>query len=298
MAPIGFAQEEQGVGRVVVTVLPKKDGDPVPNVSADGMKLKVNGKDVSVGRVTPLSGARGGLEFVVLIDSSARTSLGRQMDDISQFIKSLPPGSKSAIGYMQNGTAMMSGPLSTNPAETLQGLHMPNGSAGSSASPYFCLSDLARRWPSNDGAARREVLMVTDGVDPYNLRFDPDNPYIQSAIRDSVRAGLVVYSIYWRGQARIDNTQYESNAGQSLTMMVSDATGGKSFYQGMGNPVSFSPFLDELNRRLRNQYELSFTAPFKGKAQVEQMKLNFKVVGSTVDAPQQVFVYKPGTAQE
>jgi hypothetical protein len=298
MAPMGFGQEDQGVGRVVVTVLPKKDSDAAPVVSAEGMKLKVNGKDVSIGRVTPLSGAKGSLEFVVLIDSSARTSLGRQFDDIAQFIKSLPPGSKSAIGYMQNGIAMMAGPLSPDPAQTLKGLHLPGGLAGSNASPYFCLSDLAKRWPSNDGAARREVLMVTDGVDPYNLRFDPDNPYIQSAIRDSVRAGMVVYSIYWRGQARIDNTQYENNAGQSLTLMVSEATGGKSFYQGTGNPVSFSPYLDELNRRLRNQYELSFSAPFKGKAQVQQMKLNFKVAGSSVDAPQQVFVYRPGTAQE
>ena len=31
------------------------------------------------------------------------------------------------------------------------------------------------------------------------------------------------------------------------------ATGGKSFWQGMGNPVSFQPYFEELTRRLRNQ---------------------------------------------
>jgi hypothetical protein len=297
LAPVGFAQEDQGVGKAIVTVLPKKDGDTAGNVSGDGLKLKVNGKEVSAAKLTPLTGAKGSLEFVVLIDSSARTSLSRQFDDIAQFIKGLPPDAKATIAYMQNGAAMMTGPLTADHAAALRGLHIPGGSPGSNASPYFCLSDLAKRWPSNDPEARRAVLMITDGVDPFNLRFDPDNPYIQAAIRDSVKARMVVYSIYWRGQARIDNTQYENNAGQSLTLMVTDATGGKSFYQGSGNPVSFSPYLDELNRRFRNQYELSFTAPLNGKAQVETMKVNFKVAGSSVDAPQQVFVYRPGTAE-
>ena len=36
--------------------------------------------------------------------------------------------------------------------------------------------------------------MVTDGVDYYELRFDPEDPYVQAAIKDSAKAGLVVYA--------------------------------------------------------------------------------------------------------
>jgi len=298
-APLGFAQGEyQGQGQVIVTVLPKHEGDAVGDVSAQGAKLKVNGKESSVTKLVSLKSERDSLELVVLIDGASRTSLGQQMNDIARFIKSLPPNTRATIGYMQNGHAALAGPLSADHAEVLKGLHIPAGSAGSNGSPYFCLSDLAKRWPSEDANARREVLMVTDGVDEYNLRFDPSDQYVQAAIADSVRARLVVYSIYWRGQGRIDNTRYENNAGQSLLLTVTDATGGKSFWEGTGNPVSFEPYLDELTRRLRNQYELSFVSPLKGKSEVETMKLKFSVPGSEVNAPQQVFVGRAAAVQE
>ena len=180
----------------------------------------------------------------------------------------------------------------------LRGLHLPAGSAGTNGSPYFCLSDLAKRWPSQDREARREVLMVTDGVDEYDRRLDLDDPYVQAAVADSVRARLIVYSIYWRNQGRADNTQVANNTGQNLLQIITQATGGKSFWEGTGNPVSFQPYLEELTRRFQNQYELSFVVPMKGKPEVQSVKLKFKAPGAEVDAPQQVFVARPGVAQD
>ncbi len=299
MGASGFAQGEfEGQGKVIVTVLPKHEGDPAPSVSQSGAKLKVNGKEAEISKLVPLTGPDNVLELVVMIDGSARNSLGRQFDDIEQFIKSLPPNVVSTIAYMQNGQTTMTGPFSADHAAVLKGLHLPGGSPGSNGSPYFCLSDLAKRWPSRNPAARREVLMITDGVDPYNLRFDPDNPYIQSAISDSAKAGIVVYTIFWRGQGRIGDSQYENNAGQNLSLILTEATGGKSFWLGSGNPVSFQPYLEELTRRFRNQYELSFVSPLKNKSEVLPMKLKFSVPGSGVDAPEQVFVVRPGTTQD
>ena len=112
----------------------------------------------------------------------------------------------------------------------------------------------------------------------------------RAAISDSAKAGLIVYSIYWRNQGRIDNTRYENNAGQNLLVELTEATGGKSFWEGTGNPVSFQPYLEELTRRFQNQYELSFVVPFNGKPQVETMKLKFSSPGNEVNSPQQVFI--------
>jgi len=232
-----------------------------------------------------------------LIDGSARSSLGRQMEDIAAFIKSLPPNAKAAIAYMADGRATFAAPLSADHAQVLSALHLPGGSAGSSASPYFCLSDLAKQWPSQDPAARREVVMVTDGVDNYQRQFDPEDPYVQAAITDAVRAHLVVYSIYWRDQGRPDQGAYESNAGQSLLSEVAQATGGKSFWQGSGNPVSFGPYFGELSRRFRNQYELGFSTGSNGKPQVETLKLKLSAPGAEVTSPQQVLVVPGGPAQ-
>jgi hypothetical protein len=198
---------------------------------------------------------------------------------------------------MQNGNSVLAGPLSSDRDAVIRGIHLPGGSVASNGSPYFCLSDLAKRWPSNDTSARREVVMITDGVDEYNRRFDPEDPYVQAAVADSARARLTVYAIYWRGQGRFDNTNYANNSGQNLMVIVTDATGGKSFWQGTGNPVSFNPYFEELTRRFRNQYELSFNVEFKGKPEVSEMKLKLKVPNSEVSSPQQVFVMQPGMAQ-
>jgi len=291
-APACPQGEKQGHGTAIVTILPKHDGDATPGVSSTNASLKINGHEAKVGKIVPFDG-NSGVELVLLIDSGSRSSLGTQMQEMERFLNSLPPNVKAVVGYMQNGRSALAGPFSADHAEVLRGLHLPAGSSGSNGSPYFCLSDLANHWPSGDTSARREVLMITDGVDEYERRFDPDDPYVQAAKSDAVKAGLVVYSIYWRGQGQADNSAYQNNAGQSLLLDVTAATGGKSFWQGTGNPVSFQPFLEELSRRFKNQYELSFITDFNGKPQVEQMKLKLSVPGTEVDAPHEVFVTRP-----
>ncbi len=289
--------QSQGTGQVIVTILPKNGSELPPNVTQqDVQQVKANGKQAVVTSFVPLRGAQGNVELVILIDSSARTSLGRQMQDIERFVRSLPPNIKATIGYMDNGHAAFSTPLSTDREGTLKSLHLPVGGPGSNGSPYFCLSDLAHRWPSNDRAARREVVMITNGVDEYQRRLDPDDPYVQAAITDSIRAGMVVFSIYWTDAGRADLTQAANNAGQSLLVEMTEATGGKSFWQGMGNPVSFDPYFDELTRRLHNQYELGFTAPVGNKPELETFKLKLSVPGAEVDAPKQVFVVPQSAA--
>jgi hypothetical protein len=293
-APMFPQGEKQGQGQAVVTVLPKGGGD---SSGAPTPSLKVDGKEANVTSFVPLTGAHGSLELVMLIDGSARSSLGRQLDEMANFIQTLPPNTRVGVAYMQNGQAVMSGPLSADHAAVARELHIPAGVPGGNASPYFCLSDLAKHWPSQNTATRREVLMITDGVDEYNRRYDPDDPYVQAATQDSIRAGLVVYSIYWKDQGRADQSIYANDTGQNLLVQVTAATGGKSFWQGFGDPVSFDPYFEELGRRLRNQYELSFTIPFNGKPQVEGMKLKLSVPGTEVNSPQQVFVVGGSVAQ-
>lgn len=296
----GFAQknDQQGQGRAIVTILPSHPNDNVAGVSAQNLKLKVNGKDSSVTNFTPLQESNSPVELVLLIDGGARTSLGTEFRDLQTFAGELPPNTKMTIGYMDNGRAQLTGPLSSNSADVLKGLHLSSGFPGSNASPYFCLSDLAKNWPSHDRTARREVLMITDGVDNYDRRYDPEDPYVESAINDSVRAGLVVYSIYWKDMGRANNSWYETNAGQNLLTMVTQATGGNSYWEGVGNPVSLQPFLQDFRRRLNHQYELSFSAASNGKPAVESMKVDLKVPSAKVDAPQKVLVTSTATARE
>lgn len=282
--------QNQGQGRAVVTILPSQKNDTVGQIATQNLKLKVNGKESTVTGFSPLEEANSPVELVLLLDSGARTSLGSQFSDIQKFVGEMPPNTRMAIAYMENGRAAFASQLSSNAADVLKGLHLSTGIPGSNASPYFCLSDLAKNWPSHDRTARREVLMITDGVDNYERRFDPEDPYVEAAINDSVRSGLVVYSIYWKDMGRFNSGWYETNAGQNLLLMVTQATGGNSYWEGLGNPVSLAPYFQDLRRRLNHQYELSFTAPTKGKPEVESMKVDLHVPSAKVDAPQRVLV--------
>ena len=187
-------------GQAVITILPKVDGQLPSSVTQQDLAVKVNGKNAKVTHWGPIQPPNNQIELVLLIDSGARSSLGRQMSDIEKFMQGLPPNIKAAIAYMQNGQAIFAGPLTTDRAQILQNLHLPGGGSGISASPYFCLSDLAKNWPGRDEQARREVIMVTDGVDSYYRRYDAEDPYVEASITDATRAHIVVYAIYWKNQ--------------------------------------------------------------------------------------------------
>jgi hypothetical protein len=284
-------QNQEGQGSAVITIL---SGNEIPGgIPQDALHLKVDGKDSNITGWTQLRSPQSKVEMVVLIDDGARSSLGIQLSDIAKFIQGLPPDASVAVAYMENGRAALAGPLTTDHPAVMQELHLPMaGMPGVSASPYFCLSDLAKNWPSKDAHARREVAMVTDGVDYYEMRFDPDDPYVQAAINDAVRARLIVYSIYWRNAGRFDNTNYAANDGQNLLAILTQATGGNSYWMGNGNPVSLEPYFADISRRLDNQYELDFMAPMGSKPQMETLKLKVSA-NVKIDAPQQVYVH-PG----
>ncbi|HEX3894001.1 MAG TPA: hypothetical protein VHW46_15615 [Terracidiphilus sp.] len=294
--PALAAAGEPGHGQAIVTLMPKGKDTPTTNIQQQNVELKVAGKQSNITNFAPAKGPGSPLELVVLIDGSARSSLGNQLSEIAAFVKEMPANAKISIAYMQNGRAALTGPLSSDAAQVLNGLHIPGGAPGTSSSPYFCLSDLAKNWPSHDPSARREVLMITDGVDYYNLRFDPQDPYVQAAIEDSTRAGLVVYSFYWTNRGRVDQSAYENNAGQSLLSEVTQATGGNSYWEGTGNPVSFDSFFKDLRQRFQNQYRVNFSAELKGKPELERFSLKLQGADAKVYAPQQVLIGRAGPA--
>ncbi len=287
------AESKRGVpASTVVTILPQNE---IPGgIPQDAVHLKLNGKQSPITGFTPLRDPKSKVEIVVLIDDGARSSLGLQMNDIAKFIESLRPDTKVAVAYMMNGRAVLGGPLTTDHDAVVRTLHLPiaGGEAGISASPYFCLSDLAKNWPSSSRHARRDVVMITDGVDYYNVRYDPEDPYVETAMDDALRARLTVYAIYWRSADRFDRSNYAANDGQNLLAQVTEMTGGVSYWLGMGNPVSFTPYFADIDRRLDNQYEIDFMAAIGNKPEMQTIKLSVST-HAKVDAPQEVYVH-PG----
>ena len=296
-APALPAQTEGSPAAVntVVTVLPKS-GEAAAAIPQSGLQVKVDGKTVQPTVWHPYG--QGEVQLVMLIDDSARTSFGRNLDDLANFVNGLPPNVSVTTAYMQNGASVFTGPLSKDHASVAKTIHLPGGVPGSNASPYFCLQDLAKRWPAAPSAARREVLMITDGVDEYNLRYDPEDPYVRAALDAANRANLVIFSIYYRDQGRLSRSFYETDAGQNYLTQVADTTGGNLYYEGTINPVSFTPFLSDLTRRLENQYELGVPVKPEKKANFAELKVKTDVGSVKLKAANRVAVAAAGSAPQ
>lgn len=284
----GFAfpqgnEPDQGAGEAVVTVLPPGQVDVSPAIAKNQLSLKVNGKAADISKWERLRGSDAPLQLVMLIDDSARPSLGNQLTDVAQFIRSLPSSAEVAVAYMDHGRANTTAPLTRDRAAVARELRVPKGQPGISGSPYFCLSDLARRWPSGDASTRRVVVMITDGVDNYERRYDPQDPYVQAAIHDAVRSRISVYSIFWSGEGF-------ARGGQNLLGLLTAATGGNSYWQGSGNPVSLQQYFTDLHERLENQYRLGFTVPLPNGPRVASITLRASGASARLVTPQQVFI--------
>ena len=281
-----LAQEVPIEGPVTTTALitaQSKEGAPLNPAM---LKLQVNRHNAPITAVSVVP--PGGAQVAILIDDGLRGSFGLQLNDIKSFIQQLPAGTQLLVGYMENGTVRSEGGFQPVNQATASQLRVPLSSPGISASPYFCLSDFVKRWPSNRPGARI-VLMITNGVDPYNGRpsiMNQDSPYVQSAQEDAERAGVAVYSIYFPDSGM----RFGSFSGQSYLQQVAEATGGQSFYQGTIPPVSLAPYLAQFRKDIMESYTVSFMANATNEKNntLTDIKISTSQQGMKVYGPQAV----------
>jgi hypothetical protein len=287
------AQNDAGIPgtpvKTIVTVEAKKKGPP-PELSIQDVQAYEGRTRDKVTGWTHLTGAHASLEFLIMLDDDAGVGLDIQLNDIRDFINAQPATTAIAVGYMRNGTVLFTSPFTTNHQQAAQSIRLPIGMGSINGSPYFALSSVAQRWQGG-GAERREILMVTDGIDRYGIGTGLDDPYVEQAITDAQKQGIIVYSIYVRGVGHFGHSFWMNNWGQNYLSEVSGATGGESFWMGFGNPVSFKPYLDELSTRLNGgQFMATIVAQPKDKAELRRIKLHTEVPNADLAYPQMIWV--------
>ncbi|HEX3738815.1 MAG TPA: hypothetical protein VHV29_03730 [Terriglobales bacterium] len=277
---------------MVVTADAKHGMNPAPVDRQDVMVYEGKTRDAVTAWV-PAKGENADLELFILIDDSASSSLGTQLEDLGQFINSQPPTTKVGVAYMQDGIARISQNPTSDHAQAVKSLRLPLGDAGVNGSPYFSLTDLIKRWPS--GSPRREVLMISDGIDLY-YGEDLQDPYVAESIEQAQRAGIVVYAIYNPGAGHYARSYWRSYWGQLYLSKVTDETGGDSYYIGFNGPaVSFVPYLDQMQHRLNNQYLLTFTAKPQKKSGMQRVRLTTELPNTELVGADHVYV--PASAE-
>ena len=256
-AAASFAQEIPIEGPVPTTATVRIEAKDHAVPEPAMLKLEVNGHQTPIESITPILPAQA--QVAILIDDGLRGSFGLQEKDLRDFVNGLPAGMQVLLGYMRNGGVETHG-FTTDRAALLEDLRIPISVQGLSGSPYFALSEFVKQWPGR-GRGPRFVLMLTNGVDPYNGSVSPlnqDSPYVQTAQEDAQRAGVAVYSIYYPVHGERGNLV--SFSGQGYLNQVSSATGGDSLYNGTFTPVELKPFLDHFRRDIAESYTLRFMA--------------------------------------
>jgi hypothetical protein len=277
---------------MVVTAEPHK-GSEVPVIQRDDVMVYEGRVRDKVTDWIPAQGGHGALELFILLDDGSNASLGTQLQDIRQFVGAQPDSTKIGIAYMQNGIAKIAQDLTSDHAQAAKALRLPMGIRGINGSPYFSLSDLIKRWPTS--TARREVLMVSDGIDRYYGAGDLQDPYVDEAISNAQRAGILVSAIYTPGVGHFGHSYWQTYWGQLYLAQVTDRTGGESYYIGFnGPPVAFAPYLDDLAQRLSHQYLLTFLAKPPKKAGFVSVKLKTEVSNVDLVSADRVYVSPEG----
>jgi hypothetical protein len=276
--------------RMVITVRPSPGGGRPASLATGDVRILQGNTAAPVASLQRLAGDLADMQLFVLLDDSTRSaSLGTQLPELKTFIASLPATTQVAAGYMRNGSFALVAPFTADHRKSASALRLPLAMPGENGSPYFALSDLVKHWPSKESTGRRAVLMLTDGVDRYDGTASAmDDPYVNAAIRDALKDGVMVYSIYLRGAGIYGRGNWVTTVAQSRLIEVSEETGGYAYFQGFTDPVSISPFLSDFQDRLANQYLVNFEA-LNGKG-VQPVKLRTELPGLKIEGPTHIYV--------
>jgi hypothetical protein len=269
-----------GQGRAVVTAEGRHGAAP-GTVSKDDVQVRLDQKPASVQDWIPLSGDQGALQLYIVIDDGEDADLANQYSALRDFMKQQPPDAHIGLAYLQNGAARIAVPVAEDRDRVSKALRVPLGEPGISASPYMGVSDLIKKWPAAN--ARREI-------DPWSSP-DPQNPYLEKAISDAQRAGIIVHTIYFPEGGHLGHSLWRANWGQTYLSELSDQTGGEFYWLGLSTPVSLTPYLNDLSQRLRNQYLLTTSEPqgaTRGKEDLEPLHVSSTRSGVSLESPARI----------
>jgi hypothetical protein len=287
----GLARAQSSSSSVSVTAVVTALGPDYtapPQITKQDVSVYSRKSKLDVTGWEPATDSHGALQLAILIDDAVSpTAIGLQFKELKNFIEQQPAGTEVGVFYAQSGTIATAAKFSSDHDAVAKKLRLTLGRrASASPSIYLSLSDLVKKWPGN--APRREVLMLTSGMDL--LEPGIQDPYFDAALTNTQKAGIIVHSIYVGG-IRLGLSFFGMIAQGNLGQITSQS-GGDAFFQGVSTPVSFKPFLDQLDTILRNQYLITFEAPASSKKKGELRPINIRIEQTNVKLlyPREVLV--------
>jgi len=212
------------------------------------------------------------ITLAILLQDDLVPSISTETKGIAGFVRLLPPGSRIMVGYIRTGTLDVRRKFTSDLEKAAAGVRPPMGLASASPyNPFVEIIECLKRFDAQP-LGRRAIVVVSDGVDTSH-GIDNSSPGqsldLQRAINEAQRRSVAIYSIY-APSAGAAGGALDLN-GQSCLERLSKETGGRAFFEGTGAPVSFDPFIKEIDASVSMQIALTYlsTHPDKGFHRLE-----------------------------
>jgi len=269
LVSVGFSQNGNGNRRdekvrtvtIPISIFTKKEqkeNRPEEFVQAGDLKVAEDGDDQVILSIRSVTNTPLSLAVLIQDDLSSDTNL--KLDEIRNFIRNLPKGSRVMVAYLRAGTIQVRQKFTEDLEKAAKSLRILAGNASAPGSPYQGVEEALKRFDALP-AGRRAILLVSDGLDA-SRGIESSTPTqsldLDRAILRAQRKSVAVYSFYSPASLTGNGSSILVLNGQGSLERLSDETGGRAFFQGSIAPISFEPFFDDLSVALNRQFALTY----------------------------------------
>ena len=218
-------------------------------------------------------GVRSPLSLALLVQDDLTSSVAVDVKNLSHFVRRLPPGSRVLVGYLRGGALQVRQRFTTDLERAARSVRPPVGSSSvAPASLYQQTIEALRRFESQP-AGRRAVLLVSSGLDlsrGLDSSSPGQQPDLQRAIAEAQRRGVAVFALY---APSAGGGSALSLNGQGALQRLAGETGGRAYFQGLGAPVSFDPFLRDIGAMLPRLFALTYLSTHADRGGFHEIKI-------------------------
>jgi VWFA-related protein len=216
-----------------------------------------------VSRRTPMDSP---MTLAVLFQDDLASSAAVDMKNMANFIRNQPGGSRVMVAYIRQGSLDVRKKFTNELDKVAESVRAPQSLPSAAPyNPYVEIIEGLKRFDSQP-MGRRAMIVISDGID-ISRGADSSSPGqsidLQRAINEAQRRAVAVYSIFVPPAAAAVQTLNLN--GQSCLQRLSAETGGQAFFQGNAAPVSFDPFLKEIDLLMSRQLALTYRSTHTNK---------------------------------
>ena len=197
------------------------------------------------------------LNLAVLVQDDLISQVGNELGVTSDFIRSLPSGSRVMVGYITSGSLQVRQAFTTDLNQAARSLRIPRSSTSAAAyNPYVEVIEALRSFNA-DWKGKNAVLLVSDGLDTsggFDVTSSAHSVDLERAIKQANDRNVAVYSFYAPSVGLTSRSRLAASYGQNSLNRLGSDTGGKAFFQGTTGFVTFDSYFERLRQTLNDQY--------------------------------------------